>query len=123
MDTIPLLLLYTFAAFGLCWTIGGSKLTLALRNRWAELAGEVDGVPSTLEHAPRLVLRFFLQLVECPACLGFWVGLLAAYRLPDLAGELQLVPGSELVRALSLGFYTLGVNYCLARATGLLDHP
>lgn len=122
-----MLVVYTITVFGFCWGIGGSPLTLGARSYWAYLAGVqvASGVPVTspLGPATQRVLRFFLHLVECPACLGFWVALIVAFAIPDLAGELPLVPGGALLRAISLAFYTAGANFLLGRATGLIDKP
>lgn len=128
-----MLLFYTVFAFGVCWGIGGSPLTLPFRKRLAYYAGESnlveDGAtetaaaPSPLNRGAELTLRFFLHLVECPACLGFWLAFAVAAAIPDFAGELPLAPGSAALRALSLAFYTAGANYLLGRATGLIDKP
>jgi len=105
------LVFYTFTAFGFCWGIGASKLTLPLRNLLAYLAA-----PATRRKSVRVVASFVLALVECPACFGFWVGLVAGWRV-------TIFIGAPLYWALALAFYTAGVNYLLGRASGLISEP
>ena len=98
------LLFYTFAVFGLCWGIGGSKLTLPIRvsfAAWIETE-EAHGQPVRAS-------AFLLDLIECPACLGFWFGLLFGF-----------IDGAGYKGAISIAFYTAGVNYLLGRLTGLI---
>jgi hypothetical protein len=59
-------------------------------------------------------LGWFLSLIECPACLGFWLGLAAGLAWPSL----DLGPGSYHAPAVAL--YTCGANFLLGRATGLI---
>jgi hypothetical protein len=64
------------AAYAVCWVIGSSKLTLALR-RFLGAMGSLqypgdNGWPAIV--LPFLA-RWLLALVECSACLGWWIGL------------------------------------------------
>lgn len=105
------LVVYTFAAFGFCWIVGGARVSLPFREWLAEMR-ERKNIPA----------QIFLELIECPGCLGFWVGFLIG-----LVGLLRGVPwlppptGPWILSV--LGFYTAGVNFCLGRATGLIDKP
>ena len=66
-------------AFGFCWTIGASKLTLPAR-LWLEHADARGFSPA----------GWLLSLVECRGCLGWWAGLAYGIRVnaahPVLAG-------------------------------------
>lgn len=102
---------YSISVFGFCWVIGASKITLPPRNLLNNLAA-----PTTRQKPLRVVSSFLLSLVECPACLGFWVGLVVGFQICAQLGQPRLL-------AIALGFYTTGVNFLLGRATGLIEHP
>jgi hypothetical protein len=116
--TVPseLLWFYTLAAFGFCWIVGHSTLSLPLRQRYTDWSK--GGNPDALD--PLLI-----TLAECPACLGFWVGFAvgvfcalrggAEAAAPSFAADLRAVGAGVL-----LGCYTSGVNYVLGRLTGLI---
>jgi hypothetical protein len=90
------LFVHTLAAFGLAYVVGHSVITRSLRE-W--IAGDESSR-----------MRFYvITLLECPACLGFWMGL--AYAL---AFEYH-----PLLAAL----YVCGTNFIIGRATGLVRHP
>ncbi len=89
-------LLYVFAAFGFAYVVGHSVISRTAREALWE-AGEV---------AP--ITRWLVMLVECPACLGFWTGLVAG-----------LVSGWRS-RAILLAFFTSGTNLVLATFTGIM---
>jgi hypothetical protein len=55
------LLIYSFAAYGFAFIAGDSKISLPLRT-WLDRPG---------------LRRWFLALLECPACLGFHIGWIA----------------------------------------------
>jgi len=86
------LFLYTFAAFGFAFVVGHAKISLPFR----EWLGGRRG----------LLARFLLALAECPPCVGFWVGVAAAFRSPF---------------PLLLPFYTVASNFILGRLTGLIE--
>jgi hypothetical protein len=92
------LFIYSLAAFGLAYIVGWSKLSLPLRERLN---------PKSL----------FLALLECPACLGTWVGFAAGYwawsrGFSSLGWQMSVAVG---------GLYTCASNLILARLTGLLE--
>lgn len=87
------------ATFGLSYIVGRSKISLPVREALAALhRGPVD---------------FLLELVECPACLGFWLGLAAA--LLGLTPVLTPWPALDVP---AWGCVVCGAHYLLATATG-----
>lgn len=99
---MTLLLYYTVSTFGLCYVVGHSAISLPARTRLAS-AGHV-----------RLV-----QLLECPACLGFWVGLVCVMGAFFLQVQ---IPHQRLVLP-ALPFYNAGAGFLLGRATGWIRDP
>jgi hypothetical protein len=98
------LFVFTFSAFGLAYVLGHSMITKAVREYLFDLA------ESYFPPAKWLVL-----LVECPACLGFWIGFVSGLLGPTgYAEPLATVP------PLALGCYVAGTNFVLGRATGLM---
>ena len=63
---------------------------------------------------------FVTELIECPACFGWWTGLVtgAVVALLDAGNLCPWWRG-----AIILAFYTAGTNFALARATGLTPNP
>jgi hypothetical protein len=59
---------------------------------------------------------WIVQLIECPACSGFWIGLATGSLYPYIVPI--VVPGPSA--ALALGLYTCAVGFLLGRATGWL---
>lgn len=91
--------IYTIAAFGFVYIVGHSLITKGIRewiygDEWSPIAR---------------TRRLFVSLLECPACLGFWIGLVAGYAAP-----LASLP------PLTLALYTTGANFILAKLTGLM---
>ena len=113
------LIFFTMACFGLMYVIGHSVISLSIRERIARLSasspGGTVGMPSNL---PRW--RFWLiTLIECPACLGFWIGLAAGLfgYVPILV---LLSPIPHPILAIVWGLYIAGTNYVLAKLTALI---
>jgi hypothetical protein len=94
------LVLHVFAAFGIAYVLGYSKITLQGRE-WLSTFGTVG--------------KWAVALLECPACLGFWIGCLATILKSGIPGEPLLA-----FSALHLGFFTCGTNFLLAKVTGLI---
>ena len=91
---------FQLTVFGLAWIVGHSKLTQAPRE--------------TIASWGRMGMRagfagFFLNLIECPACLSFWLGLITAgaYAFSFWA-------------SLAVGIFAAGCSFILARITGLI---
>jgi hypothetical protein len=97
MLEVPFYFFYLLIAqFGFCYVVGHSAISLPIRERVAAAtrAGE-----------------WFVELLECPACLGWWLGF--------LTGVVMLISTLHAWReALALPFFVSGTNYLLGRATG-----
>jgi hypothetical protein len=89
---------YSIAAFGLAYIVGHSEITLGLRRYLA------DG---------NAFAQFVLALMECPACLGFWIGICAGLNTPWFGRSVSI--------AVCAGLYTCGANFILGRTTGLIS--
>lgn len=55
------LLVVTLASFGLVYIVGQSKISQYPREQ--------------ISRSKLKVVHFMLDLIECPACFGFWIGL------------------------------------------------
>jgi hypothetical protein len=94
------LLFYTVAVFGLCYILGHAKISLRARVVAADFGG---------------LALWLVELVECPACLGTWLGFAAGFLWPSL------VPFGYAPVMLAL--WTCGTGYILGRSTGWLTEP
>lgn len=119
------LLLYALAAFGLAYIIGHAKISLPFR-----LLLEPDEDPGFRggndEHTPPYVKTAFrdslrwwlLLLLECPACLGFWIGLIYGWvAAPDFGFGVVSRAGA----AFQLALFTCASNLLLTRAAALVE--
>jgi hypothetical protein len=111
-----LVIAYVFASFGLAFALGYGKITLPLRS-FLEKFSE----PPTYHWGRRAIAfgaRWLLALLECPACLAFWLGLgsvftpLVHYFSYDF---------SPMFLALFLGFGNMGAVLSLGLWTGLIQ--
>lgn len=84
------------AAFGLAFIVGWSKISLPAR-KVLEQAAEYHRY-----NAWGWFCGFFLELIECPACFGFWEGFLYGLAVEGF------------MTGLKLGCMTAGVNLLLA---------
>ena len=93
----PYHLVFTLGVvWGLAWVIADSKISLPFRRFIAETTGE-DGWP--------------VRLLECPACLSFWLGLGAG-------GFLHM----GFWGAIALGLFACGISIVLAALTIGVNH-
>lgn len=112
-----LLLLYVFASFGLAFGLGYSKLVAPLRGFLVQAAQLYEGsrwegkVFSTLA-------RWLLALIECPACVAFWLGL--GSILTPIVDVIPVGGISGWVLAPILGFANTGAVLTLGMITGLI---
>lgn len=108
---IAALLVYVFAAFGLAYIVGHAVISRAIREA---LHGPDEGDTAGIVLTAR---RIVVDLAECPACFGFWTGVVAAFigAVPfTLHGAAGVV---------AWGLFTSGSNYFLARVTNLIAPP
>jgi len=100
LDVAIPLFVYTMIAFGIAYVIGFSKITGWARQKLRSLG---------------FVASWLVALAECPACLGFWIGVGAVVLGVDPL-ELKLEPGPVI----AFGFYTCGANLFLSLWSGLI---
>lgn len=100
------LLSWSVLAFGLAFIVGHSKISVPFRWWLADRRGAVSD--------------WFLMLVECPPCVGFWAGIVGGvlWRAPFLPSF-----GGRTLSPLLLALFTCGSNLLLAKLVGLLDPP
>lgn len=99
---VAVLLSLLFAPFGFAWIVGHSTLTRGFREWLWGL--QTKGWPRLSPIA--------VELLECPGCLGFWVGL--------IGGALYF---QSIGLALLCAFATTGVNAVLGYLTGIMSIP
>lgn len=95
------LFFYAVAAFGFAFIVGHSRITRRPREFIYNLG---------------TVGQFFIQLVECPVCIGFWEGVATgAFVYPEAM--------RRWVFMIALGLFTAGANFIIGRVTGLVSAP
>jgi hypothetical protein len=124
-------LAFVFGAFGLAFIVGHSKISEAFRSVIFEVGytrrlrsprPDDGGVPTGFVTAPTVpwsnrpgllawVCRWFVALIECPGCFGFWTGLIFGWFRFDL-------PASH---AIALGVVIAGTNTFLGLFSGLIE--
>lgn len=92
------IMLYVLTEFGFVYVLGHSTITLALRETMHDAIGPF-----------RATRRLLVQMIECPACLGFHIGWIVG-----------LVAGLGW-RSILAGFFTSGANVVLGKFTRLMD--
>jgi hypothetical protein len=114
------LLFFLAGAFGLAYIVGHSTISLPFR-RWlggtpelppTETSPGMPAVPGAL--GP--VGDFLCEMLECPACFGFWIGLVGGSAL-----FFDAVPWPQrLGWSFWLGCVTSGHNFMMGRWTRLI---
>jgi Protein of unknown function (DUF1360) len=112
-----LLLLYVFASFGLAFVLGYAKISLPLRKFLARAAQPYEG-PDLGGRVFSLVARWLLALLECPACVAFWLGL-ASVMTPFVDG-IPLHGISWVMIAPFLGLANTGAVLAVGMFTGFI---
>lgn len=117
-------LLYVFASFGLAFVLGYSKISLPFR-QWLSHASFLRLDDDKIETANaigypkpiRFAARWFLSLLECPACLAFWFGAGAIFT--PIA---DMIPMNTpiWIAAFMLGFANCGAVLALGLLTKLI---
>lgn len=102
------ILIYCLVTFGANWGAGHAELSYPARL----LISGRDRPKSFL----RPLRAWLLKLLECPGCLGFWLGVVA------VATELAPMEFPHSVGgAVACGLFTSASNLLLAKYVGLLD--
>lgn len=126
MRLLLLAWLYILTAFGLAFVVGYAKISLPFRE-WLTAQVEVrDALGFYSKREPRFVgvRRWLLELLQCPACLGVWVGGVFALVDPAFFGAASALGLNHLpVEVLSLvfGLATAASNFILGALTGLIE--
>jgi hypothetical protein len=111
-----ILVLASIVAFGFWFAIGASKISLLWREPLAALTDLCTRDPITPQKVlGRSISWFILNLLECPACTGFWIGVLFAKTDPAQS----MISGTTWVTGWIWGFYFLTTNLIIARIAGL----
>lgn len=130
-------LLYALASFGFAFIVGFAKISLPFRSWIAQKTTviEIDRRavdPSVRDHYPpseHEEFRFgafglwFIALLECPACLGFWLGVFAALadRWFGFIALANLTSAPLLFSAVFLGCVVSASNFILGVFTRLIE--
>lgn len=108
---------FLLGAFGLAYIVGHSSISRPVR----VLLGGVPAAPELGRAAvPGMfgpVGEWFCELLECPACFGFWTGLVGGFtvlRADDLSAPAQFG------WCVWVGCVTTGFNFILGRLTRLI---
>lgn len=116
--------LYVLAAFGLAFIVGYAKISLPLRGwlgcAWGSYTAESGLQPIRFAVARRALL----ELLQCPACLGVWIGFAFALADPLMFGAAAALGVDHLPlmeRAFFLGLATCASNFILGALTGLIE--
>ena len=97
METFLSLIFFSLAAFGAAWVVGYSKVSLPIRERLV-----------TVKFGDYQIGDWAVQLLECPSCFGFWLGLIVG-------------PFFVPFHPIACGLFVTGSNFLLGRVTGLID--
>lgn len=125
------MIVYLLAAFGLAYIVGHSTISLPFR-KW--LGGTPAKDDPTLYLTPMPAKPgalgplgdFLTALIECPACFGFWCGLIAALSgmipvHPEFSDTIWPSTWRWFTWPVMLGCVTAGSNFALSRLTRLID--
>lgn len=121
------MLVYALAAFGFAYIVGHAKISLPIRlaiepdppKRVSDDEGSSIRRVKTRETFSDSLRWWLLMLIECPACVGFWVGLLSFGRLftPAIEGGVS----GRWAGAFQLALFTCASNLLLAKLAGLME--
>lgn len=129
-------ILYVLAAFGFAFIVGFAKVSLPFRSWLASPIKTVKFRPDWPEGGPFKIneewherprlngwATWIVALLECPACLGFWLGVFAAladrwFGFIALAG---LTDAPRLFSIIFLGCVVSASNFILGVFTRLIE--
>lgn len=141
-EIIVLFLFHILVAFGAWYAAGRAKVSQPFRELWSDWHFHTDGGEVYCEHCDQVLSAlntrtdrgyicpgckgeckrlphaepFLLDMIECPACLGFWFGVLFSITaVSSLSSTLVGVFSAPL-----FGFATLATNLIIAKKTGLM---
>lgn len=142
-----ILVLFFLAAAGLAFILGHSKITLGVRymlggvhatylgenalneRQLEELRAErvKAGKDPDWEVQPLIpyVGPFLVALVECPGCLGWWIGATTGWIVPELlrytAPNISLLTDSTFGLGVVLGLATAATNMLIGKVMGVVE--
>lgn len=96
------ILMYMFIVFGLWYVVGFAEISYHPRN-WLKIRWMKKDLSKRYGGAP-----WYIDLIQCPACFGFWVGLCVGLYLSRSLGL-----------GLGIGLFTLTSNSVLFGLAGL----
>lgn len=99
------LIVYAFVAYGLHYIVGASKISLPFRTA-------IDPGPGKLRNIIDACRSLFITLIECAACCGFWIGIIAASYI-KLAALEQLFHPEDWMRYSLYAVFTTATNHFL----------
>lgn len=120
MTALLTFVVYFLAQFGFAYIVGFAKISELPRYLLAPPTRIM--VSGNEAPAPGLVNRirwWLIQLVECPACLGFWTGAIGGRFLLDGVGVAAPFSTPWLL-FIFFGCATAGSNFLLGRLTRLI---
>lgn len=126
MTTIVAFATYALASIGLSFIVGFSKISLPLRvlvgGRTAHvvIGGHPEVTPTVRPLVPWLG-PWLVALLECPGCLGFWVGVFTWCFRSELGLTFFSEPSHFFPTAFVWGLVTCATNMLGARAIGMLE--
>ena len=117
---------FLLAAFGLAYVVGHSTISLPFRTWLGGTPEKVEGVDVDTKGLKITPAKpgamgplgdFLCSLIECPACFGWWTGLIAGCCGFVSTAGLDI---STFGWPLTLACVTSGSNYALGRLTRLI---
>lgn len=121
------LIIYFLAAFGFAFIVGFAKISVPFR-QWLHDAVRFEKEPgflnSTEVRRPLWGLQIWLlALLECPACLGFWIGVAVgcAERSLGVIAAFGLSSWPVWLAVLFLALATSASNFIIGALTRLIE--
>jgi len=97
------LLIYVVSLFGMCFILGHSQITLKHR---IALAKKFEG---------------FVDMLECPACLSYWIGLFIGLSAPEYVNGLLGFNLPRFLAATAFAIFSSGSSAIIGLFSGLID--
>ena len=103
MASMKELLIYVVSLFGMCFILGHSQITLKHR---IALAKKFEG---------------FVDMLECPACLSYWIGLFIGLSAPEYVNGLLGFNLPQFLAATAFAIFSSGSSTIIGLFSGLID--